>query len=222
MADAAESLYAAIAEGDTGRARLWVRQRPDLLDTQSPAGPSPILTALYYGHEALAREWAALPRLTSLPEACALGETARALDIVRVDPAQLNAPAPDGFTPIGLAAYFGHEDLVKGLSAAGADINKPSANRFEVNALHAAIARGHGGIVAWLLQNGAAVNGRQQDGFTPLHVAAGEGNLPLVRLLLTHGADASLAADDGRNPADLAGEAGHAEIAALLTERAAS
>ena len=47
-------------------------------------------------------------------------------------------------------------------------------------------------IVPTLLQTGVAVNGRSQDGWTPLTAAVNNRNLFLVRLLLEHKADANL------------------------------
>lgn len=219
LREAADSLYAALASGDAARARLLMRQRPALIDTPSPAGPTPLLAAVYYGQEGLAREWAKL-RPPILAEACALGLADRAMALIDADSSLLDAPGPDGFTPVAIAAYFGHEGLLQRLVAAGADINKPSDNRFAVNALHAAVAQGKGAVVAFLLGRGAQVDQPQQDGFTALHVAAGQGLVPIARQLLKAGADPLAKAEDGRTPADLAREAGQEEAALLIEDSA--
>ena len=55
--------------------------------------------------------------------------------------------APDGFTPVALAAFFGQPAAVKALIAAGADVNAAAKNGLKVAALHAAVAGGKLDIV---------------------------------------------------------------------------
>lgn len=47
-------------------------------------------------------------------------------------------------------------------------------------------------VIPALLQTGVIVNGRSQDGWTPLTAAVNNRNLPMVKLLLAHKADANL------------------------------
>ena len=54
--------------------------------------------------------------------------------------------------------------------------------------------------VDWLLQNGAAVNGRTKDGGTPLHAVAFLGRVEIAKLLLQHGADIEAKNDNGDTP----------------------
>ena len=54
--------------------------------------------------------------------------------------------------------------------------------------------------VDWLLQNGAAVNGRTRDGGTPLHAAAFLGRAEVARLLLQNGADPGAKNHNGDTP----------------------
>ena len=77
----------------------------------------------------------------------------------------------------------------------------------EIRALHIAVMARDVEMARLLLEAGADVNGRSEEGgFTPLHSAAQNGNAELVRLLLDHGADRSARTDDGQTPADIAGE----------------
>lgn len=66
------------------------------------------------------------------------------------------------------------------------------------------------------LAEGAPVNGRDQNGWTPLHRAAFKGRLESVKLLLSHGAQVDLVDDAGYTPLHCAVEAGHVQVALCL------
>jgi ankyrin repeat protein len=129
----------------------------------------------------------------------------------------VDAYSADGFFPLGLAAFFGHEDAVRLLLARGANPNLSARNAMRVAAIHAASAAGSLPIARALVEAGADVNAVQQAGFTPLHAAAMSGRLDLVKLLLDHGADPSAKADDGRTALVMAREAKHQALVDLLS-----
>jgi ankyrin repeat protein len=68
-----------------------------------------------------------------------------------------------------------------------------------------------------LLEAGADVSARGEDGETALHRAASIGNVELVRLLLAHNASKSIKSDDGFTPLALAKLCGNAAVVELLT-----
>ncbi len=70
-----------------------------------------------------------------------------------------------------------------------------------------------------LVEKGAAVNQRQEQGFTALHEAAQAGSVPLVELLLAHGADLEARTDDGRSAHDIAAQGKHQAVAERLRVR---
>ena len=59
-------------------------------------------------------------RALNIFEAAATGQTARVRELIAANPALLNAYAPDGFHPLGLAAFFGNKATVEVLLQAGA------------------------------------------------------------------------------------------------------
>ncbi|HUU04264.1 MAG TPA: ankyrin repeat domain-containing protein [Patescibacteria group bacterium] len=66
--------------------------------------------------------------------------------------------------------------------------------------LHLAAHRGHVKLAAWLIQQGADVNGRDSSyQLAPLHLAAWGGDLETVRLLLKKGADLQAREKDNEN-----------------------
>ncbi len=181
---------------------------------------SPILDAVYRGKkDVLERLLAADPTLDVF-EASAVGDTPRVRELIDGDPALVNAYAPDGFHPLGLAAFFRRYDTVRLLIERGADVGAPARNKLAVTALHSAVATDAApvdmSIVRLLLDAGAPVNVPHLGGGTPLHTAAFVGDPDVVRMLLERGADPSLRTDDGKTAIDVARERGHAGIARLL------
>jgi ankyrin repeat protein len=155
-------------------------------------------------------------------EAAAFGRVARLREAVIRDRAAANARAPDDFTPLHLAAFFGHPEATHLLLDAGAAVGAEATNSFLVRVapLHSAVAGGDRESCQLLLEAGADVNAAQGDGFTPLMAAVQSGDVELVKILLAAGADTSVAGADGTTAASLAQKSGHEDVAALLEPRA--
>jgi uncharacterized protein len=123
----------------------------------------------------------------------------------------------DGWTPLHLAAYFGHQEVAEKLLAHGANTEVRSTNDMRNLPHHAATANRQHALVELLLERGADVNAVQSGGFTSLHEAALLGDERLVQLLLARGADKGLANDAGQTALALAEEKGHGAVAELLS-----
>lgn len=212
----ANELFEAIKAGRADEAVRLVRETPALVRSRDANGASPILLAVYYGKRDIANALADAAGSIDLFEACALGRVERIKELLRQDPSLVSAYAPDGFPPVGLAAFFGHLDAVKTLIAAGADVHAAARNPLKVQAIHAAVASKNIDIVRAVLAAGADANAPQQQGFRPMHEAAGSANRALAELLMQHGADLSLTDEAGKSIADYAREKGHAEFALWL------
>jgi uncharacterized protein len=201
------SLFELIDAGDRDVLCAELDVRPELAGERAADGRSPVLHALYTGHADLVE-----PILDANPpldvfDAAAVGRTRGLEELLDADPSLAQAFAPDGFTALHLAAFFGQEDAAQALLERGADVAAVARNPdLQVTPLHSAAAGGHIAIVKLLLEHGADPNARQGGGFTPLHSAAQNDDRESVEALLAAGADASLANDEGRTAADLAGE----------------
>jgi ankyrin repeat protein len=213
--DASERLFEAVRRGDAAEAGKLLDGDSALLGARR-SGVSALLFAVYMGHPELARVFLDRGAVLDVFEASATGEVGALERLLAEDPARANAVAADGFTPLGLAAFFRQRDALRLLLARGAQVNLPSQNAQKVAPLHSAVAGGDEGIVADLLARGADVHARQELGFTPLHNAAAEGNETIIRLLLERGADRAARSDSGRTAAEIARERDHAGAAALL------
>jgi ankyrin repeat protein len=177
-----------------------------------------LLTAKFYGAEdALA---ALLERVQedqlNLYEAATLGHAGRLKTILGQSRQRVNEAGPEGFTPLGLAAFFGQADAVKVLLENGAAVNDKDRSRFGNTALDAAVAANSAEVVRILLAAGANPNVRDSADYTPLHKAASNGNVDIVRMLLEHGADPTATRKGGGTPIDDALSKDHTDVGELL------
>ncbi len=215
-----DELLAAVKANNAATVRKVLERNPFIARMKTPNGTA-LLTANYYGAEdALA---ALLERVQedelNVYEASALGRPARLKTILGQSRLKVNRPNAEGFTPLGLAAFFGHADAAKVLLEHGAEVNVTDKSRFGNTALDAAVAANHADVVRVLLAAGASANARDASDYTPLHKAAQNGNLEIVRMLLEHGADATAVRKGGGAPFDEAEAKGHADVAEVLKGR---
>lgn len=211
----AGELFTAIKAGDLAQVEALLAADPVLAGARQD-GMSAVLTAAYWQQPAIVRALLAYAPPLSFYEAAAAGVTERLDAELRDQPELLDAYAPDGFTALGLASFFGHAEAAALLLARGADPNRASDNAMAVAPLHSAAAGSHLAIAQMLLDRGADPAATQEGGFTALHSAAQNGHRTLVELLLAHGARPDAQTDDGKRPRDLALEEGHAELAEQL------
>lgn len=208
--------FKALQTGNRDTVEKMIAASPKLLHAKNEDGLSPILTAAYFRQMEIANILADRTVTITIFEATAIGKSQQVVVLLAKQPDLVNAYAPDGFQPLGLACFFGHLDVVDYLLKAGAWVNEPSKNKLHVTPLHSAVAAGYTEIVYRLLEAGADPNLRQQGDFTPLHAAAQNGQIEMIRLLLNSGADLQAKNKDGKTALDLANDKGHTLAAALL------
>lgn len=151
-------------------------------------------------------------------EAAAIGEQQVVKEAIVDNPALKTAYSVDGFSLLGLAAFFGHLDLAEFLLIHGFNPNISSNNDFKVAPLHSACATSNIEMAKLLLQNEAKVNAKQMNDVTPLHSAAHNGSMEMVKLLVSNHADQNAKTTDGKTAYDMAVEGSFEEISKLLTQ----
>ncbi len=209
----------AVKKGDRAAVDRMLDADPSLASAKDATGTSAVLLAHYYGKTEVAA--ALLSRAPTLDvfEAATAGDAKRVAALVDVDRSLADAVARDGYTPLGLAAFFKRRDVVKALLERGAKPNVPSRDQ-GFTPLHSAVATdagtAEGEIVRLLLEAGADPNAKSREGGTPLHSAAFTGDLEIAELLLAYGADPNATDPKSLTALDIARDRRNVEVAALL------
>jgi ankyrin repeat protein len=220
-ASARAALFDAIKAGDVERVKAMVSAEPALLNARGGTGESAILTAVYYRQKEIVNLFVARGADLSLFEACAAGEIERVERLVADRPSEINAYSGDGWTPLHLAAFFGHPKIAEYLLARDADVAATSRNTNANTPLHAALAGNHTMVAGLLMGAGADVNATDGGGWRPLHIAAANNNIDAMKTLIAQGADVSAGNREGQTALSIAQEKNRREAAALLRRHGA-
>jgi ankyrin repeat protein len=215
---ALNSLHDQIKQGDLAGVRASLAGDASLLNAVNESGQNAFLLAKYYRRPEIADYLLGLGPRLDLFSLCAAGRVNAVKHEIDRDGSLLKAHSGDGWTPLHLAAFFGHPELAAALLDRGADVNARSTNSMKNTPLHAAAAGGNIELVRLLLERGADANATQERGWTALHAAAQSGNREMVEVLLAHGAHVNTRAENNQAALDLALTKGHQDIARLLDE----
>lgn len=218
MDDERGALISAVKAGDVEAVRARVERRPALASGTDENGLSMVLLALFHRQRAACDALLAAGPELGVLKVAALGREERLRELLAEGPGALDARSPEGFDPIGLAAFLGGAGAVRLLLDAGADPDGDPRNSLGVRPVQAAAAAGDRDALAALLNAGADANARQQGGLTALHTAAHLDDVEMATLLLAHGADASLRTDDGLDAAGMAERDASPRVASLLAQ----
>ena len=206
----------AATQGDVAKVKEMLAADPSLIQTTDSNGVSVLLKAAYHGQREVVDTLLASDIHLNIFEAAATGQTQRIKDLISSDSRLVNSYSPDGFTPLGLATFFGQAETVKALLAAGAEVNAAYRESMQLTPLGSAMAVGRNDIARTLIEHGADVNVKAANDTSPLHTAAARGNLESATLLLDHGADLSASTTDGKTPLAYAEERNHPDMVEFL------
>lgn len=206
----------AVQKKDLASLRRLLREDPRRAEARTPQGLSILQLACYHRFSQGVEALLAAGAQPDVWAAATLGDTARVREHVTADRALLEKPGPDGFTPLHLAAHFGHLDTMRALLNLGAAPGVVGGPALVNTPLHAALAGGQTAAARMLLDAGASVDARDHGGHTPLHVAAASGSEEGVALLLARGADPDATSHEGKRPVDFATERDFPAVAERL------
>ncbi|KQJ96222.1 ankyrin repeat domain-containing protein 6 [Brachypodium distachyon] len=131
-----------------------------------------------------------------LHKAARSGDAAAAESLCESDPLALNSRDRLSRTPLHLAAWAGHIEVVKCLCKHKADVGAAAMD--DTAAIHFASQKGHMEVVRELLASGASVKAKNRKGFTALHFAAQNSHLELVKYLVKKGLDITAKTNGGQ------------------------
>lgn len=94
------------------------------------------------------------------------------------------ADAAEGWTPLHLAAYYGHGPVVEVLISMGAKVNVRSENAIGNTPLMAAIAGGHLELATYLMKRGADPTLSDKTGLTAAQLALANGHMEFAEKIL--------------------------------------
>ena len=192
--------FDAIKAGELERVKAMVTANPALIVARARTGESAILTAVYHRQKEIANLLVARGAPLTIFEACAAGEIERVERLLEEDGLALAGYSEDGWTPLHLAAFFGHPKVTEILLARGADARARSRNPTGNTPLHAALAGNHKMVAGLLVGAGGDVNAADAAGWRPLHLAASNNNLELMKQLIAQGADVTEPNGEGLTP----------------------
>jgi len=206
-----------IIKGDEEAIKSYLINNPNAIKEITSHGVSPLMLSCYFKKPSISLILIEFLGAINLFEAAATGKFDEVAHQIFKNPLTINGFSDDGFTALGLACYFGKEEVARYLVLKSADVNLCSNNGFNVYPIHSSTAGNYVNITKMLIENNANVNVVQQSGVTPLHSAAQNGNVQMIILLLEKGANVNARMEDGKLPADLAKEKGYTEIAEILS-----
>ena len=138
-------------------------------------------------------------------------------------PEHVNAKGGRDVTPMHVAAYAGHADILSLLLEHGADVDGQGI--LGQTPLHRASMIGNLEAGQCLLNHGADINARRNNGWTPLYQATYysiiNSTLGFIRMLLEHGADIDAPTISGETPLYRAVKTNNIEVVRLLLEHGA-
>jgi ankyrin repeat protein len=240
----AAPLYHVAGFGFRGMVDYLISKRPEDLTVRGHYG-APLHTALYHGHADVALlllrhcvdvDVRGIDDKTPLHLAVYSG----LLDVTRIlieRHADINARDSSGMTPLHITSpddspigtqlddrYF---EVVRYLPEHGAEVDV-QANTINSTPLHSASWFGSVKVAQLLLEHGAKVNARNEEGCTPLlsSLIRLDDTFPdfyfdTIRLLLEHGADVEALDNDHSTPLHVASKYGSLKAAKLLLEHGA-
>jgi len=217
-----DEFFSAITQGDVVKVKALLGADGTLAQARDQNGLSAVMKATYYRKKDVVAALLETGMELNIFEAAATGQADRVRTLLKEDPSLANTFSPDGFMPLGLAVFFGHQQIVEALLAAGAEVNVPSREAMKVTPLQSAAAAREVAIARLLIEHGANVNAKQpESGFTPLHEAAANGDLDFATLLIDNGAEINAEMNDGKTPLGFAVERKQKEMVDFLRKRGA-
>ena len=163
------------------------------------------------------------------------GRHFQTVELLRYNGADVNVRhRDDGKTPLHSAAWHGDLEVVRVLLDYKVDVRARDVDSWTVmhyvshGPYYSSSVKPHYGpqlladVARLLLEHGADVNTRDDEGTTPLYAAAKNGRVQVVHVLLEQGANVGAEDNQGKTPLHGAAEYGTVEVVRMLLEHGAN
>ena len=213
-------LHIAAANGHTAAVHALVRAGAPV-DQCPPTNVTALAAAVWEGRLEVVRALHAAgaqadpPCKPSVMFAAAMTGNAELVAYLLQAGAQYQAYDETGITPLYAASLRGHMAVVEHLVDAIGDVDAPCTNG-RATALHAAAYADRLAVVKRLVQRGASVVAKDNEGYLPLHMAAEAGALDVVVFLRQRGSPVDCNTGAGVTAVELASAHGHVAVMQAL------
>jgi len=211
-----DKLLQLLGTRDTDKIIAYIKSNPEVMDKTDKTGATGFMQILYHRLPEVVKVAQKLKSSFTYDESIAIGRIKEVKKAINDNEEYISAFLKDGFTPIGLATFFGQDEVAHLLFDNGADPSICADNAMKVNAIHAATATGNFRMLELFLSNGYDPNIPQMNNITPVQSAAYQGNFEMVKLLVRHGADPKIKSVDDVDAIGYAKEGGHDNIVMYL------
>jgi len=213
-----QEIFDATQKGDLAKVKALVQKSPNSVKTTNKNDDTPLHIAADEGHFEIVRflieKGADVNSInSSLRNPVLLAGYKGHIEVVKFlldNGVKFDYVDDRGYTPLRWAAVRGKKDVVELYVAHGAKIS-----------LHEAAACGHTDFIDKKLEEGADINGINQDGRTPLHQTVYSGTIETIEYLIKKGANINSLSSNNETPLDLAIENNREEVAAALRAQGA-
>jgi len=149
-------------------------------------------------------------------EAAQKGDVEKVRELLRQNPALVDARDEFERTPLHWAVRGVHFEVVQLLADKGADVN--AKDNAWITPLHSVAARGHEQAADLLIAKGAELVDKDASDNTPLSYAVSGGYNKVAKLLMRHGIKIPLQGEEARKLLHLAASSGNREFVELMID----
>ncbi|KAL7801877.1 ankyrin repeat-containing domain protein [Trichoderma afarasin] len=227
--DGKTPLHLAVLKGNLDMTKLLL-DRGANIEAKKDEGRTPLFNAVCSGNEDIAKlllnrganiEAPEFENWTALHVMAANGRK-EMVKFLLDHGANIEATTNVGGTPLGLAIERKQEDVAKLLLNRGADIDMKQ-RKGSSTMLHLMVDFGTADMINFLLDHGANIEAKKDNGYTPFGLAIERGEEDMAKLLLSRGADINMKQrKDGDTILHLMVELGKADMVKFLLDHGAN
>ncbi len=176
--------FVGAAHGDFDTVRILLEAQPGIVNKSTTWVETAVEAAAQMGRSDIAKYLIEHGAPLEICTASMLGMNSDVEEMLQEDRALIGAKGAHGLPLMWFPSITGNQPLASLLFAHGADVNGGEGAN---TPLHGAAGFGKAGMVAWLLEHGAAIDSHDYEGKTPLACALANGHAQAAGVLRERG-----------------------------------